>query len=215
MSTPLSTRLRLKIRKIARDLNPAQREFQHFWPVIDSVEGWLLPSEGAWLFQVARSLPKDGNIVEIGSFKGRSTCCLALACRGTARRVFGIDTFDGGPDLPKLNSLPDFRRNLERCGVAAYVKPIVEHSGTAARIWKEPIHLLFIDGSHGYEDVLADFAGFLPHVVPGGIVAFHDVRNENWPGVAKAWAEIKGQLTEIGYSDSLGFGRKPASRKHS
>jgi predicted O-methyltransferase YrrM len=211
MRTPLSTRLRLKIKKIARDLNPADREFRRFWPLIDSAEGWLLPSEGAWLFRAARSLPKNGNIVEIGSFKGRSTCCLALGCRETNRRVFGIDTFDGGPDLPKLNSLPDFRHNLERCGVSAYVETIVEHSGVAAKIWKKPIHLLFIDGSHSYEDVLADFAGFFPHVVPGGIVAFHDVRNESWPGVAKAWAKIDSQLTEVGYYDSIGFGRKPNS----
>jgi MMP 1-O-methyltransferase len=214
MSTPLSTRLRLKIRKIARNLNPAYREFHRFWPVIDSVEGWLLPSEGAWLFGAARSLPRDGNIVEIGSFKGRSTCCLALGCRGTERRVFGIDTFDGGPDLPKLNSLPDFRRNLERCGVSAHVKPIAERSTAAAKTWKEPIHLLFIDGSHSYEDVLADFAGFFPHVVSGGMVALHDVINESWPGVAKAWAEIESQLTEVGYSGSLGFGRKPDAKAH-
>src|SRR5258708_4225521 len=145
MSTPLSTRLRLKVTKFARNLNPTNREFQRFWSVIDSVEGWLLPSEGAWLFGAARSLPRDGNIVEIGSFKGRSTCCLALGCRGTERRVFGIDTFDGGPDLPKANSLPDFMRNLERCGVSAYVETIVEHSGVAAKLWKRPIHLLFID----------------------------------------------------------------------
>jgi predicted O-methyltransferase YrrM len=215
MSTSLATRLKLKIRKIARELRPVDGEFWRSWPVIDSVEGWLLPSEGAWLFRAARSLPTNGNIVEIGSFKGRSTCCLALGCRGTERRVFGVDTFDGGPDLPNVNSLPDFRRNIERCGVSAYVKPIVKHSGAAAKTWREPIHLLFIDGSHSYEDVLADFAGFFPHVVPGGVVAFHDVINESWPGVGRAWADVKGQLTEIGHSDSLGFGRKPDAKVHS
>ena len=219
MDTPLTTRVRLKIERIARALNPAHREFRRVWPLIDAIEGWLSPIEGAWLFHAARSLPRDANIVEIGSFKGRSTCCLALGCRGSRRRVFGIDTFDGGPDLPRTSSLADLRCNLERCGVSAYVEPIVERSVAVARTWRKPIHLLFIDGSHSYEDVLADFLGFFPYVVSGGIVALHDVRDviypQSWPGVARAWTEIESQLTGIGYSDTLGCGRKPELSAHS
>ncbi|MCU1242657.1 MAG: glycosyltransferase [Candidatus Acidoferrum typicum] len=156
-----------------------------------------------------------GQTLLIGSFKGRSTCCLAAGCRGSQKRVFAIDSFDGGSDLPNVNSFPDFSKNLERCNVSAYVEPAVGLSSKMAQTWCKPIHMLFIDGSHAYEGVLADFAGFSRHVVPGGIVALHDVRDESWPGVARAWAEIKAQLTEIGYSDTLGFGRKPESKAHS
>jgi predicted O-methyltransferase YrrM len=211
MSTPLITRVGLKIKKIAREWKetPAEREWRQIWALVDSIEGWLYPSEGKWLFDAARSLPKDSTIVEIGSFKGRSTCCLAFGSREGNKRIFAIDSFDGGPGLPRAHSFPDFSQNLQRCGLSKYVEPIVGMSGDVAKTWGKPIHFLFIDGSHAYEDVLADFAGFFPYVVPGGVVAFHDV-NENWPGVLKAWNEdIEHQLIETGNCEGLGYGRKP------
>ena len=212
MSTPLVTRVRLKLKKIARELaeTPAEREFRRIWPLVDSIEGWLYASEGKWLFSAARSLPRHANIVEIGSYKGRSTCCLALGCRETEGRIFAVDSFDGGPNLPKANSLPDFTADLKRFGLAGFVEPIPAISTQVAKTWNKPIHFLFVDGSHLYEDVLADFTGFFPHVVPGGIVAFHDVVNESWPDVGRAWRESIGhQLKEVGYCNSLGYGRKP------
>ena len=211
MSTPFPTRVRLKIKKIARELTETsvEREFRRSWPLVDSVEGWLLATEGKWLFTTARSLPDHVNIAEIGSFKGRSTCCLALGCRGSGKRVFAVDSFDGGPDLPRANSFPDFSQNLKRCGVSEHVEPIVGLSGQVAKTWDKPIHFLFIDGSHLYEDVLVDFTGFFPYIVPGGVVAFHDV-NEHFPGVLRAWNEtFKHQFVEIGHCDSLAYGRRP------
>jgi hypothetical protein len=51
----------------------------------------------------------------------------------------------------------------------------------------EPIELLFVDGSHEEEDVRHDFETWVPKVVDGGIVAFHDT---TWhPGVRKVVAE--------------------------
>jgi predicted O-methyltransferase YrrM len=165
--------------------------------------------EGKWLFESARRLPPNANIVEIGSFEGRSTCCLAAACRGTEKRVFAIDTFDGGSDLPRCNSFPAFSKNLKRCGLESYVEPIKCLSTQVAKTWNKPIHLLFVDGSHYYEEVLADFSGFFPRVVGGGIVAFHDV-DETKPGVLRAWNEFfKNQLTEVGHCERVGYGRKP------
>ena len=50
---------------------------------------------------------------------------------------------------------------------------------------------------------------FLPYVVVGGIVAFHDV-DETKPGVLRAWNEVfKKQLTDVGHCERLGYGRKP------
>jgi len=212
MGTTLAARVVLKIRKVVRELTETQpdREFRQIWRELESLEGWLFPDEGAWLFKAARLLPPDANIVEIGSYKGRSTCCLALGCRGTRRHVFAIDSFDGGPNLPKANSLPQFQENLNRIGVAEFVTPIVSLSADAANAWSQPIHFLFVDGSHLYEDVMSDFRSFFPHVVTGGVVAFHDVANETWPDVGRAWNEtIVHKLSGTGICETLGYGRKP------
>jgi predicted O-methyltransferase YrrM len=208
MGTPFTTRVILKIKRTVREFNPAEREFGRIWPRIDPVEGWLFKAEGNWLFKRARSLPDGANLVEIGSFKGRSTCCLAFGCRGTKKRVFAVDTFDGGPDLQRHDSFREFCLNIKRCQLSEYVEPVRGISWEIAKTWNKPVHFLFIDGSHIYEDVMADFASFLPHVVPGGIIAFHDV-HENHPGVLKAWHEtFKPQLTGVGYCTTIGYGRK-------
>ena len=149
------------------------------------------------------------NIVEIGSYHGRSTCCLALGCKGSERRVFAIDSFDGGPDLPKAESFARFRSNIERLQLAEYVQPIVGLSTEVAKTWGKPIHFLFVDGSHLYDDVMADFASFFPHVAPGGLVAFHDV-DKSFPGVLKAWQEtFEVKLVHTGRCATLGYGTKP------
>jgi len=51
----------------------------------------------------------------------------------------------------------------------------------------EPLDFLFIDGSHEYEVVKADFDNYHGLVRPGGIIGFHDV---NCPTVKRAWNEI-------------------------
>ena len=63
-----------------------------------------------------------------------------------------------------------------------------------------------IEGSCRHE---VDFFGFFPHVVPGGIVAVHDVV-ETWPGPLRAWHKhIKQHLQDVGYCSTLGYGVKP------
>ena len=47
------------------------------------------------------------------------------------------------------------------------------------------------EGTHTYEGVKRDFELFAPLVQPGGLIAFHDVNESNWPGVIKLWNEIK------------------------
>lgn len=198
-------------RAIYWSLSPAERQFARIWPSIASVEGLLSsPRQERWLFEAALALPDGAVIVEVGSFKGRSTCCLAYGCMGTARHVFAIDTFEGNAhDFHRSQFFQEFSRNLQERGLSEHVTPIRSESARAAKEWDSPINLLFIDGSHRYEDVVADFCLFFPHVVRGGIVAVHDVV-ETWPGPLGAWHNIiKGQLRNIGYCGSLAYGTKP------
>ena len=54
------------------------------------------------------------------------------------------------------------------------MRPVPSLSQAAADGFDEPIELLFVDGSHEYELVLEDFERWVPKVVDGGWVAFHD-----------------------------------------
>lgn len=137
-------------------------------PLIADVPGWLTDEEGEALFELARGCDGRGVIVEIGSWKGKSTICLGLGSRaGNAVRIFAID--------PHADyRFGDFKANVERAGIADLVTPIASLSQPAAKDFHEPIELLFVDGSHEEALVREDFDKWVPKVVDGGWVAFHD-----------------------------------------
>jgi MMP 1-O-methyltransferase len=137
-------------------------------PLIADIPGWLTDEEGEALYELARACSGDGVIVEIGSWKGKSTVCLGLGSQ--AGRSVPIYAIDPHADY----RFGDFKTNVERAGIAELVRPIASLSQPAADGFDEPIELLFVDGSHEYDLVLEDFEKWVPKVVEGGWVAFHD-----------------------------------------
>ena len=201
-----------KIREnILKQADPVDEEFELVYPLINTVEGFLKsPRQERWFFSAAKASPKDAVIVEIGSFKGRSTVSFGFGCVGTKKHVFAIDLFEGdGRDYGDGDFQRIFKENVDRCELAQYITPIKKHSLQVASTWDKPIDILFIDGSHEYNDVKADFEAFYPHVKKNGIIAFHDIKGK-WDGVIKFWGEVltAGYLKDVGKVSSLGFGRK-------
>jgi predicted O-methyltransferase YrrM len=137
-------------------------------PLIADIPGWLTDEEGEALYDLARACTGKGAIVEIGSWKGKSTVCLGLGSKaGRSLTVYAID--------PHADyRFGDFKTNVERAGIVDLVRPIASLSQAAADDFHEPIELLFVDGSHEYDLVLEDFEKWVPKVVEGGWVAFHD-----------------------------------------
>jgi predicted O-methyltransferase YrrM len=137
-------------------------------PLIADVPGWLTDEEGEALYELARACTGEGVIVEIGSWKGKSTICLGRGSQaGASVPIYAID--------PHADyRFGDFKANVDRAGIAELVNPIASLSQPAADDFHEPIELLFVDGSHEYDLVLEDFEKWVPKVVDGGWVAFHD-----------------------------------------
>lgn len=57
----------------------------------------------------------------------------------------------------------------------------------------QPYDLIFIDGSHEYEDVKKDLNNYGKMLSEHGILAAHDIHSLEYPGVNKAWKEFKRQ----------------------
>lgn len=192
-------------------MDPNLKDFKAAYNLIDQVPGYLKsPMQERWFFNAARNAPEGAVIVEIGSFLGRSTVSFALGCKGTNKHVYAIDLFEGDGDMYGQGDFQEqFRGNVRRCGVESYVTDIRSHSMTVAQSWTRPIDILFIDGSHEYEDVKADFQAFYPHVKRNGIIAFHDIKGK-WEGVIRFWDEIQrsGNLSRFGTVSSLGYANK-------
>jgi MMP 1-O-methyltransferase len=136
--------------------------------LIKDVPGWLSDEEGEALYELAKECTGKGVIVEIGSWKGKSTICLGLGSKaGGGVRIFAVD-----PHADYRHG--EFKENIERAGIADLVTPLKGLSQSVADTFDEPIELLFVDGSHEEELVREDFEKWVPKVVEGGTVAFHD-----------------------------------------
>jgi predicted O-methyltransferase YrrM len=151
-------------------------------PYDNKIEGWMSKEELNWLYKVAKDM-KD--VVEIGSWKGRSTHALLTACKGI---VTAIDTFKGSPGETAhkgvKNLYKDFMKNV---GKFKNLKVMKMDSIKASKKFKGKADMVFLDGAHTYEAVKADIEAWLPKA--GKLICGHDFQ---WSGVQKAVTEKLG-----------------------
>jgi len=145
------------------------------------IEGFLAIQEAAALYHYSSLLGPGSVVVEIGSWKGRSTYCIAQGLRNGV--IHAIDPFDASGEVGSArkyqekkgntNLIDQFNQNLRmhiaRGAVQVWQGLSRDYAGTFGRI-----DMLFIDGSHALEDCLFDFEGYSPAVKVGGYVMFHD-----------------------------------------
>lgn len=160
------------------------------------IGGWLFPDEHEFLWSLA-SEAKQGHILEIGSWMGKSTCILAGACIESApeTRVICVDPFDmGGTDWQvsyhkKLvknaaSTLDIFRANARRLGFIDYVIPVAAPSEKVLPTLSFRLRMAFLDGVHDHSHVTFETKEAERMLLPGGILALHDT-GEAWPEVKK------------------------------
>ncbi|MHB8589525.1 MAG: class I SAM-dependent methyltransferase [Candidatus Dormibacteraceae bacterium] len=167
------------VTRLSKPANEGERSRQNrLSGKLAPIEGMLFLGEAWTLYEAARLLMashRDPMVVEIGSFKGRSSAALALGLldRG-AGRLYAIDP----------NHQPEFGPNLERSGVRDLVV-VVRQGSHEARGQFDPssVDLLFVDGSHEYKDVVQDVEDWTGALAEGAIVGFND---PGWTDVNKA-----------------------------
>lgn len=156
---------------------------------VSGVEGYLAPNEMRFLALMAACPTAAGEVLEIGSFKGKSTIILAKsAALSENPRIHAVDPMtapsETDPDLRgDASSFGDFQKNIEAHDVAENVEFHQTFSYELAKTWTKPIRLLWIDGDHTYAGTKLDFEGFAPFLTDGAIVAIHDVLHEFEGGI--------------------------------
>src|SRR4030042_549116 len=194
-------------------------------PFISEIKGFLDEEEGQRLFELALEACLLGPCLEIGSFCGKSTVYLGVACKAKCKTLFSIDHHRGSeeqqPGQPYfdaelidsksglIDSFPYFRAIIERAGLDEVVVPMVTKSRAAARDWATPLGLVFIDGGHSYETVMTDYDHWYPHLLPRGFLVFHDIFLDPSEGGQAPYEVYKlalasGQFEELPMTKTLG-----------
>jgi predicted O-methyltransferase YrrM len=178
-----------------------------------TLDGWLHDSEGELLYKTAKNCMGSGVIVEIGSWKGKSTSWIGRGSKqGTHTKVFAVDPHIGSNEHQsggKVWTFEEFKQNIQTTGVEDIVVPLVKTSEEAAREFTEPVEFVFIDGAHEYEYVKQDFDLWFPKVIDNGIIAFHDTIG--WAGpkrVVKEDVARSNHFKNLKFVHSITIGQK-------
>ncbi|PIE39557.1 MAG: hypothetical protein CSA53_00890 [Gammaproteobacteria bacterium] len=195
---------------------------------VSEVKGFLHRREALALYDYAHSASALGAVLEIGSYCGKSTIYLGLACQKAGRSLFALDHHRGSeehqpgqwfhdPALADgaggMDTFGEFRRNIDRAGLSDTVIPIVASSKNASRDWATPLGMVFIDGGHSLDAALTDYRCWASHVLRGGILAIHDIFPDPTEGGQAPIAVLKlalasGLFTQIDQIETLAVLRR-------
>ena len=167
------------------------------------VHSYTNAAELAALGRLALTAPRGAPGLEIGSYLGASTRCLAAGLSHLGSRLYCVDTWrnetmPGGP----RDTMEAFKENL---GSLMEWVVMVRKPSQALRAddLRAPVGLAFIDGDHSYEATRSDAAKVLPMMREDGVVAFHDCGT--FRGVGRVIGEIlsQGEWVLAGQVDTL------------
>ncbi len=146
--------------------------------------------EGLALYRTALAAAEFGPLLEVGSYCGKSALYLGAAARERETLLYSIDHHRGSEEHQpgeeyfderlvdeegRVDTLPAFRATIAEAGLEDIVVAIVAGSATAARFWRIQLGLVFIDGGHSAAAAQRDLECWVPHILPGGSLAIHDV----------------------------------------
>jgi predicted O-methyltransferase YrrM len=179
-------------------------------PEYEKIDGWLKINEAETLFAAAASIT-SGCIVEVGSYRGRSTTALAAGSKvGNNVPVFAVEPHEHFVGVKGGAFGPNDRRAFYRTMLATKLFKVVRLLNTTSTVlaagWDKPVTLLFIDADHRYESVFADFDAWRLFLVNDAMVIFNDAAGA---GTAQAIKELvyEGCLKHVSSVGRLGVFR--------
>ena len=199
----------------------------------EAAKGFMPREEGLALYEAASEAAKAGlPLLEIGTYCGRSTILLADAARRAGVPAVTVDHHRGSeeqqpgweyhdpevvdPQVNRMDTLPTFRRTLHAAGLEDHVIAVVGRSPQIAAFWNTPLGLVFVDGGHTDAHATADYEGWAPHLVEGGLLVIHDVFPDPADGGQAPYriyrrALDSGAFTEVSHTSSLRVLRRTAA----
>ena len=145
------------------------------------IPGWFNMHEA--YDQLLENCPDGSEILEIGSFMGRSTSYLATNIINSGKRVhvYALDTFEGSSEHANLDIDGGFYETFkENCkafidgGVVTPVKSRSDDANTLKRWADGHFHGIIVDGAHEYDAVQDDILNWWPKLKENGTMVGDD-----------------------------------------
>lgn len=196
---------------------------------IEQVKGFLATDEAEALFAHAEQMSATAPVLEIGSYCGKSTIYIGTACKNSGGICYALDHHRGSEEhqlgeeyhdsdlydesVGLMDTFKAFRKNIRAAGLEDHVVPIVSSSAVASKHWHTPLGMVFIDGGHSMAAAMTDYQSWASHVIPGGVLAIHDLfPNPDEGGQAPITiyrlAIASGLFEEIAVINTLGLLRR-------
>lgn len=158
-----------------------RRLIEFFSFVMPKLEGAFSAKQCAELFiQIATKIQPYAKIVEVGSWKGRSSVFASRAAAVSGSTLYCVDTWDGrfaaGEAYPTdaeaadRNVFLSFKKNIRLYGCDNVVVCRGDSVDVASSWSHGLIDFLFINASHDYDSLLKDLRAWVPRMKPGGII---------------------------------------------
>lgn len=129
-----------------------------------NIDGFMEKSELIQIEKWAEEVPKNGVIVEVGSYKGRSSYAWAKSCDPSVT-VYCFDKFDNGQEQEFINNTKNIPNIIPFKATVPY-----RMNGWIL----QPIDIFFLDGAHKNPDDIGAINYFLPLIKKGGLICGHD-----------------------------------------
>jgi predicted O-methyltransferase YrrM len=162
-----------------RGRNDRRTGYDHA-PVLEralAVDGLTKQSELELLLELARGMPAGAVVVEVGSYRGRSTLAIAEGLEGVSdAKLVAVDTFAGDRGWTERPTPEEARATFDRnTAEVAFLEVLQAESVAAARqVADSSVDWVFIDALHDYRSVVADIRAWAPKVKPSGLFSGHD-----------------------------------------
>lgn len=165
----------------------------------ESVYGWFDTDNQNFYKQIVNMHSNGDIFVEVGSYKGKSTVCMAVSIANSGKYIpfYAVDTWEGSEEHHENQSFADidvinnnlyniFLQNIKP--VKNYITPIRKLSIEAAKDFIDhSLAFVYLDASHDYENVKNDINAWCTKIKKGGILAGHDWQHQD---VVKAVTEF-------------------------
>lgn len=172
---------------------------------IKDIPGWFNVDDCGHFFLVLSyqsATGVKGDLLEIGSYHGRSTVLMAT-CLQPGERIVVCDAFESNIDDHYANkpSPAALISNMKRLNPRIGEDRIVIHKCLSNDLHlnkEEKFRFIHIDGGHSAEQAYFDLNLCSKHLTPHGIIVMDDYYNKLWPGVTQGTDKF------LNDSDTLG-----------